>query len=582
MKTRTRRRLALIHTTFALAAALSACSDNNDAPPPAPVSTTDPPSTPAPTPDPPSTPAPTPDPPSTPTPTPPPTPFTMTLSTDRQPVEQGHTEHVTVSIIRDASFTGSVEIAISGLPGGASGASFVIPATSTSADLVLQADPAAAHSLPTLTTVTGTGGGSSAQKPLTVTVRGHAGAVDTSFAGGINVTPIGTSEDFAHAVAVQTDGAVLVAGSSAFVTGTDFSVVRYGRDGGLDATFGNGGKVTTEVASGNGSDEAYAVAVQPNGKILVAGGANMGSNASGIDFALVRYNADGTLDTTFGNGGKVTTAIGTGTDRAYAILLQPDGRIVLGGDSEQATSGIDFALVRYDTNGSLDTSFGNGGIVTTSIANSGGRDSIYALSSQTVAGESRIVAVGGEGDFAVARYTMTGALDAGFGNGGKVRGLFGSIIGAARGVVATADGKLVVAGQSGHDHALVRLLPDGVLDVSFGTAGRSVVAVSASNWDEVTALVQQADGKLVTAGWTYTGNSSSGDYVVTRFTVEGALDAGFGNGGIVITPTAPGTKSDAAQAVALQADDRVPTVRSIVAGSRNDSNNDFSVVRYWH
>jgi uncharacterized delta-60 repeat protein len=215
----------------------------------------------------------------------------MTLSTDRQPVEQGHTEHVTVSIVRDPSFTGSVEVAISGLPGGASAASIVIPAGTTSADLLLQADAAAAHSLPTSTTVTGTGGGSSAEKPLTVTVRGHAGAVDTSFAGGINVTPIGTSEDFAHAVAVQADGAVLVAGSSALTSGTDFSVVRYGRDGGLDATFGNGGKVTTAVASNNGADEVYAVAVQPNGKILVAGNADLGSSASGIDFALVRYNA---------------------------------------------------------------------------------------------------------------------------------------------------------------------------------------------------------------------------------------------------------------------------------------------------
>jgi uncharacterized delta-60 repeat protein len=278
----------------------------------------------------------------------------------------------------------------------------------------------------------------------------------------------------------------------------------------------------------------------------------------------------------------VTTAIGNGTDRVYAILLQPDGRIVLGGDSDQGVNGIDFALVRYNTDGSLDTTFGNGGIVTTAIADFGGRDSIYALTSQTVGGESRIVAVGGEGDFVAARYTTTGALDSGFGNGGTVRGLFGSTIGAARGVVATADGKLVIAGQSQHDHALVRLLPDGVLDVSFGTAGRSVVPVSTTNWDEVTALVQQADGKLVTAGWAYAGNSSSGDYVITQFTVDGTLDAGFGNGGVVITPVAPGTKSDAAQAIALQADDRVPTVRSIVAGSRNDSNNDFAVVRYWH
>lgn len=569
MKIRTLRRLALIHTALVTAAALSACGgggggSNGTGGAPEPPPSQNPP------------------PPPSQNPPPPPPSFSMTLSTDRQPVEQGHTEHVTVSIVRDANFTSSVEVSVSGLPAGASAPSVVIPAGSTSVDLVLQAGEDAAHSLPTSTTVTGTSGGASAQRPLTVTVSGHAGAVDTSFAGGINVTPVGIGEDYAHAVAVQADGAVLVAGSSASNTGTDFGVVRYGRDGGLDTTFGNGGKVATAVASGNGSDEAYAVAVQPDGKILVAGNADMGNGASGLDFALARYNVDGTLDNTFGNGGKVTTAISASTDRAYAILLQPDGRIVLGGDSNQVPNGFDFALVRYNTDGSLDATFGNGGIVTTPIAALGARDSIYALTSQTVNGESRIVAVGGEGDFVVARYTMTGALDAGFGNGGTVRGLFGGIIGAARGVIVTDDGKLVVAGHSGNDHALVRLLPDGVLDVSFGTAGRSVVAVSAINFDEVTGLVQQADGKLVTAGWANAGNSSSGDYVITRFTVDGTLDESFDNDGIVITPVAPGIKSDKAQAITLQADDRVPTVRSIVAGSRNDNNNDFAVVRYWH
>src|SRR5207244_2135037 len=126
--------------------------------------------------------------------------------------------------------------------------------------------------------------------------------------------------------------------------------------GDLDPSFGTGGQVITPISSGY--DAANALVVQPDGKLVAAGHAY---NAGNIVFALVRYNADGTLDGTFGSGGKVTTVIGTAS-RGTALVLQPDGKLVAAGYTYNGKSTA-FALVRYNTNGSLDTSFGSGGKV---------------------------------------------------------------------------------------------------------------------------------------------------------------------------------------------------------------------------
>ncbi len=413
-------------------------------------------------------------------------------------------------------------------------------------------------------------------------VRGAAGELDTNFGNGALVTPGGLTDDYVRGVAVQADGKVLVAGFGVFsaARGTDFMLIRYLRDGGLDAGFGTRGKVATAFDNGGRSDEAQAVAVQPDGKILVAGSSDQGT--SGYDFALARYNPDGTLDASFGRGGRVTTDFGRGADKAHALLLQPDGKIVLAGDSAQGATGSDFALARYHADGRLDSSFGNGGKVLTAIGSDGARESVYALALQTAAGVTRIVAVGGEGDFIAAAYRADGTLDPGFGSAGVVRGLFGSVTGAARGVVVTVDNELVLAGHRDHDFAAVRLLPDGRLDAGFGRGGRVVVPVSASNWDEATALVQQADGRLLLGGWTYTGNSSSADTVLLRLNADGSRDTAFGPGGVRVTPVAAGTRIDAGRALALQPDERLPAVRALQAGeAAGRSDLDIVLMRHW-
>jgi uncharacterized delta-60 repeat protein len=433
--------------------------------------------------------------------------------------------------------------------------------------------------LPTSVTVQGQAASVSASRAMTVTVRGPAGAVDTSFAGGVVRQAVDIGEDYGKAVAVQDDGKVIVAGSSATATGTWVSLVRFQRDGSLDTGFGNGGKVITQVGP-QGNDTAAAIAVQPDGKIVVAGSSDQG--ATRLDFAVLRYNADGTLDSSFGNGGKVTADFGSDTDRAWALALQPDGKIVVGGEANMGSgaTGVDFALLRLNADGSVDTGFGNHGKVVTPIASNAGTDVVHAIALQPVQGELRILAVGGEGDFLAARYHADGTLDTGFGTQGKVAGLFNSAIGSAHAVTVLPTGQAVIAGQINHHFAAVQLTSTGALDTTFAQAGRFEKAL-ATNWNEANALVRQADGKLILAGWAFTGAGSSGDFAALRLNADGSVDTGFGTDGVTITATAPGTKDDQAKALVLQADDRVPTVRAIEAGDSNDSNHDFTVLRLW-
>jgi len=506
--------------------------------------------------------------------------FTIDLSLDKAVVLQGDSVTVKATLHRDNGFNDAVQLSLTGLPAGASAAPVTVAAGANEANIVITALASAAHSLPTAVTVQGKAASSSAARPMTVTVRGLPGMVDTSFAGGVVRQAVDIGEDYGKAVAVQDDGKLIVAGSSATTTGTWVSLVRFLRDGSLDTGFGNAGKVITQVGS-QGNDSAFAVAVQPDGRIVVAGASDQGG-ATHLDFAVLRYKADGSLDTSFGNGGKVTADFAGDADRAWAIALQPDGKIVVGGEANTGSSatGVDFALLRLDADGSLDAGFGSGGKLLVPVAAGSGGDVVHALALQPVEGELRILAVGGEGDFRAVRLHANGALDTSFGTQGKVNGLFNSVIGAARAVVLLPTGEAVLAGQIDHHFAAVRLNSAGTLDATFAQGGRFEKSL-ATNWNEGTALVRQSDGKLVLGGWAYTGSGSSGDFAALRLNADGSLDTGFGTAGVTITATAPGTKDDQGKALVLQADDRVPTVRAIQAGDSNDSNHDFTLVRLW-
>lgn len=261
---------------------------------------------------------------------------------------------------------------------------------------------------------------SGANRDFLIARYNHDGTLDTTFsADGIVTTAIGTGHDYTTAVALQEDGKIVVAGFTAAGGANDIALARYHPDGSLDASFDGDGKLTTAI--GTGDDRAYALALLPDGRILVAGWAAAGGSE---DFALVRYNPNGSLDTTFDGDGKVTTAIGTSNDHAYALVLQTDGKVILGGEALEANVNR-FALARYHADGSLDATFHGDGKLTTTLSPSPtsgpNGDVVRALA---IDADGRLVAVGGSsrwggalGNFGVARYLLSECGDGHVGPG---------------------------------------------------------------------------------------------------------------------------------------------------------------------
>jgi uncharacterized delta-60 repeat protein len=414
------------------------------------------------------------------------------------------------------------------------------------------------------------------------------GSLDTTFdEDGRVTTSIGptTNQDAAHAVALQADGRIIAAGfAGGFATGVDLAVARFNLDGSLDTTFDVDGKATTALGPSTATDIANAIAVQSDGKIVAAGFANAIAG-SGTDFALVRYNADGTLDAAFDGDGRVTTAVGpaTSSDLAQAILIQSDGKIVAGGQA--AGSGTDFGLVRYTSSGALDATFDTDGRVTTAIGPTTNVDVAYALAMQP---DGKIVAAGyanGIGstgaDFVVVRYNINGSLDSSFDTDGKASTTIATSAGAdvAYAVAIQPDGKIVAAGAgggiagTGSDFALVRFTSSGALDTTFDSDGKVTTDIGNAT-SKSTAVAVQADGKMVSAG--YVQNPSTGlDFAVIRYNVDGSLDTTFDGDGKATTSFSVG--SDAANAVAIQADGKIMAAGYAPGGS---SSPDFALVRY--
>jgi uncharacterized delta-60 repeat protein len=248
--------------------------------------------------------------------------------------------------------------------------------------------------------------------------RAADGVLDPTFGSeGIVPTDIGGNDDLGLDVEVQPDGRVIMAGTSSNADGTDndFGLVRYNPDGSLDTTFDTDGKVTTSF--GTGYDLASALALQADGKIIAAGHTDNGNE---IDFALARYNLDGSVDITFDLDGKVTTPIGTGDDFGIVVAQQADGKILVAGFSyNDATSGDMLVLARYNDNGSLDEMFGSQGIVT---AGFGCAAAGYALALQP---DGRILVAGhacglASLDFMLARLNSDGSPDISFDQDGIV------------------------------------------------------------------------------------------------------------------------------------------------------------------
>ena len=331
----------------------------------------------------------------------------------------------------------------------------------------------------------------------------------------------------------------------------------------LDPAFGNNG--TSLIGQAGRYLFPVAMAVAADGAILLAVNA---SDAAGSDLLLLRYDSPGQPDAGFGQAGSVTTAFQAGGGSAFAMSLQADGSILLAGDHFNGTT-LDFAVARYRADGSLDTEFATAGLATTDF---GRDDRARALAVQA---DGRIILVGqtfggDHTDFAVARYLANGQPDTGFAAGGKTTVDFRKAGDGASAVALQGDGKLLVAGSSfngsrGDDFALVRFNPDGRFDGSFGSGGGVTTAIQGASNDVVTAIAVQADGRIVLAGRSFTGQTAQATLV--RYLADGRLDGSFGNGGIVTTG-----QMEAATDVILRPDGKL-----VMAGT---ARNDFGLMRF--
>jgi uncharacterized delta-60 repeat protein len=350
------------------------------------------------------------------------------------------------------------------------------------------------------------------------------GSLDTSFgSGGHTATGFGNSGDTGNAVALQPQAngtsKIVVAGLTRSKKGiAECAVARYNADGTLDTTFGTSGKVITSLG-GSASEWVTAMTVDSSGRILLAGYTN--ANPSVPDAATVlRYTANGALDTSFGSGGKLITTLRVyvSADHSVGIVLQPDGRIVLGSTTiDPATSTGDFVTARFNADGSADSTFGSGGVVTTHVGDS------EEFGGVTIQGDGKIVVGGSETGTAplalyLLRYNADGGLDATFGTGGTVaaQGPGGQGIDVrGSGVAVQADGKIIAGGEFA-DLGALRVKPDGSVDTGYGNGGWATVAFATSA--DVEAIALEPDGRLLLAGSAApTSNTRPKDVALIRF-----------------------------------------------------------------
>lgn len=405
--------------------------------------------------------------------------------------------------------------------------------------------------------------------PLSSMTLAEPGDLDPSFGiGGTVVASVGPHDERGQAVVLQPDGKIVVGGMLHDGSQGFALLARFNQDGTFDTTFGNSGSVT--LAHGIQASIS-ALVLQPDGKIVAAGTT---FTATENDILLVRYHSDGSLDPSFGVGGIVVSGTGPGHGAVYEMLRQPDGKILVAGQASDTT--IMFALARFESDGNADSAFGVGGEVFTDVGPFG--DAAFAMALQP---DGKIVLAGNTfGGTAVVRYEADGALDPTFGTGGIVSG--GQPVYTSE-VAVQPDGKIVVGGADDDDLSaasdlnfkLRRLNPDGSQDLTFN-GGAVVTTAFGPMDDQPQSILLQPSGRIVLAGYTTTSTLFSAQFAVARYEADGSPDATFGNGGMVTTALS-GFARDIAYAMVLQPDSKI-----IVVGDRffpPDGN--FALARYF-
>ena len=410
-----------------------------------------------------------------------------------------------------------------------------------------------------------------------------AGDLDTTFGqGGKVTTDLGSPNDVIFHLTIDDAGRILAIGSSGDVSNSDFILARYLPDGSLDATFGTGGVVRTDL----GGSEVPVSGVIDSAHRIVLAGHRFAANQN--DIALVRYLPDGSLDSTFGNAGVVLTNF-TSDDSAQTVAIDAENRIVIAGHVIGDRTWYDFVVARYLPNGELDSSFGSGGKVFLNFQQLDGSPSAGAQDGPSdidIDDAGRILVAGYSNrgfdfDVAMVRYLPDGSLDPSFGTNGKVLTDYvgGRIL--VQAMTRDTANNILLAGliDNGQntDFVLARYLANGTPDASFGTAGFVVTSYGAGADEFYDVIIDSAE-RIVAVGTATTAGDR--DFAIARYTSQGILDQSFGNGGLVLTPFTG--DYDLASAVAMDGADRI-----VIGGASGDTStlsspnaHDFGLARY--
>jgi uncharacterized delta-60 repeat protein len=349
-----------------------------------------------------------------------------------------------------------------------------------------------------------------------------------------------------------------------------FTMHSFSQAGSPLTTFGSSGSASTTIGSGSTTVD---MAVQSDAKIIVAAYASVGGNS---DFALSRYKQDGTLDLSFNNTGKVTTAIGASNDYLNAIAVQNDGKIVAVGYC-MVGSVYNIGVARYLPNGTPDATFDGDGKLLTSLGtttSTTGRD-------VAVQNDGKIIVVGSyNNNMIVLRYNSDGTLDTSFDVDGIVSTSFGaSTSQSAMTVALQGDGKIVVGGMSQNQFALVRYNTDGSLDTSFDTDGKVTTTINASGSSLIYHIVIQSDGSIIAGGrYTFYDNMSdnnASNVALAKYTTSGALVPGFDGDGKLTFAINAYSPMDEARSVAVQGDSKILVTGMGFTAVRLNANGSF-------
>ena len=423
-----------------------------------------------------------------------------------------------------------------------------------------------------------------------ITAFSQAISLDTSF--GNNGTQVGVfppnspnslATSRANAIALQSDGKIVLAGTKTPIgTGSEFGLTRINPDGSLDTTFGANGVTATDFVNppynlSSTYDAILAIAIQTDDKIVAVGNTSNFDLYNFLDVAIARYNADGTLDTSFGVGGKVFTDFGGFSDSATDVKIQNDGKILICGKTnftdgstypqEYSSQHGNFILARYNTNGTLDSSFGTNGKVVLSFGDNNNGDFGNSL---LLTDDQKIIVSGISNQMvAVAKFDSNGTLDSSFGVDGAATtdiGLSGSSLIDVTSMKFQKDGKFIVAGEKytsyneGKAFMMVRYNANGDLDATFGNQGKVFTEFTYSN-DSAYQILFQPDGKIILVGRAF-----GASLAMTRYSEDGILDLTFAiSGKYYYRNTDPNSVVTTYDAIYL------PTNQILVAGSKSSN-----------